>query len=99
MLLRLPGSVQPVFEERLREALPLRAEKVLHRIRETRGGQAVRLDLGRCGSGARASTREAIAALFAAQARKVGLEPRWPDEARPDTFRRPGPSGRPALLL
>ena len=37
-LLRLPGSVKAVFEERLRAALPAQAERVLHRIRETRGG-------------------------------------------------------------
>src|SRR5581483_10799011 len=39
VLLRLPGSVKAVFEERLRANLPLQAERVLHRIRETRGGQ------------------------------------------------------------
>ena len=38
VLLRLPGPVRPVFEERLRAALPLRAERVLRRVRETRGG-------------------------------------------------------------
>ena len=39
VLLRLPGAVKQVFEERLRETMPLAAEKVLHRIRETRGGE------------------------------------------------------------
>src|SRR5262245_31567805 len=39
VLLRLPGSVKVVFEERLRAALPLAADRVLHRIRETRGGE------------------------------------------------------------
>ncbi len=39
VLLRLPGSVKEVFEERLRAALPLRAERVLRRVRETRGGK------------------------------------------------------------
>ncbi len=39
ILLRLPGSVKAVFEERLRAALPLRADRVLNRIRETRGGE------------------------------------------------------------
>jgi len=38
VLLRLPGAVQQVFEERVRGALPLAADKILHRIRETRGG-------------------------------------------------------------
>jgi len=39
VLLRLPGSVKEVFETRIRASLPLRAEKILHRIRETRGGK------------------------------------------------------------
>ncbi|HKO90472.1 MAG TPA: radical SAM protein, partial [Polyangiaceae bacterium] len=34
MPVRLPGSVAELFETRLREALPLRAERVLSRIRE-----------------------------------------------------------------
>lgn len=36
---RLSGSVRPVFIERLKEALPDRAERVLNRIRELRGGK------------------------------------------------------------
>jgi DNA repair photolyase len=36
--LRLAGSVEPVFVERLRAALPLRADRVIARIREMRGG-------------------------------------------------------------
>ncbi|HVP60738.1 MAG TPA: PA0069 family radical SAM protein [Myxococcaceae bacterium] len=98
VLLRLPGSVRPVFEQRLREALPLRADKVRHRIQETRGGKMYDSTWGlrQRGEGQYA---EAIAALFAAQARKVGLEPRWPDEARPDTFRRPERAGAQLSLL
>src|ERR1041384_4709448 len=38
-MLRLPGSVAPYFEERLREKLPLKANRVLSRIREARGGK------------------------------------------------------------
>ena len=38
-LLRLPGAVKQVFEERVRVAMPLAADKILHRIRETRGGK------------------------------------------------------------
>ena len=38
-LLRLPGAVKQVFEERIRAVMPLAADKVLHRIRETRGGE------------------------------------------------------------
>ncbi|MFN2492967.1 MAG: radical SAM protein, partial [Pyrinomonadaceae bacterium] len=36
---RLPGSVAPYFEERLREKLPTKADRVMSRIREARGGK------------------------------------------------------------
>ena len=39
VLLRLPGPVAEVFEERVRAAMPLRVERILHRIRETRDGR------------------------------------------------------------
>jgi DNA repair photolyase len=38
-MLRLPGSVAPYFEERLREKLPMKADRVMSRIREARGGK------------------------------------------------------------
>ena len=38
-MLRLPGSVAPYFEERLREKLPTKADRVMNRIREARGGK------------------------------------------------------------
>ncbi len=38
LLLRLPKHVSDVFIARLREAMPLRAEKVLGRLRDARGG-------------------------------------------------------------
>lgn len=38
VLLRLSGSVRPVFMERLQAALPERARRIEHRIREVRGG-------------------------------------------------------------
>lgn len=37
-LLRLPGSVREVFLHRVREQLPLAADRIEHRIRETRDG-------------------------------------------------------------
>lgn len=37
VLLRLPGSVAGVFEHRLRAAFPLRADKIMRRVAETRG--------------------------------------------------------------
>jgi DNA repair photolyase len=38
-MLRLPGSVAPYFEERLREKLPTKANRVINRILEARGGK------------------------------------------------------------
>lgn len=37
-VLRLPGNVEPVFLERMREAFPDRISKIIHRIQEVRGG-------------------------------------------------------------
>src|SRR4029078_7227095 len=38
-MLRLPGSVAPYFEERLREKLPTKTDRVINRILEARGGK------------------------------------------------------------
>ncbi len=73
ILLRLPGSVKAVFEERLRAELPERAERVLHRIRETRDGELydARFVHRQRGAGAYAA---AISDLFDAASRRVGLD-------------------------
>lgn len=87
-LLRLPGSVKAVFETRLRAALPLAAEKILHRIRETRGGN---LDDSRFGARHRGEGlyAEALSDLFRAHARKVGIPQGMGVLERRDTFCRP----------
>ena len=87
LLLRLPGSVKAVFEERLRAALPERAERVLHRIRETRRGRLYDAHFGTRGRG-EGRYAEAIRSLFEASARKAGLFRR--EEAPSQTpFHRP----------
>jgi DNA repair photolyase len=73
VLLRLPGAVKEVFETRLREALPLRADKVLARIRDTRGGRLYDSTFGRRGVG-EGPYAESIGALFDATARRLGFE-------------------------
>ncbi|HYH95339.1 PA0069 family radical SAM protein [Hyalangium sp.] len=87
-LLRLPGPVKEVFEERLRDKLPLRAERVLHRIRETRGGELSdpRFKHRMRGEGLYAET---IERLFDTTARKVGMRMSTMTEAAPTPFRRP----------
>ena len=73
--LRLPGSVEPVFVERLRESFPLLAEKVLARVREMRGGKlndpnfVSRMQ----GSG---PYIQAVQLLFEQTARRLGLSTR-----------------------
>ncbi len=75
-LLRLPGPVAEVFEERLRAALPLRADKVMRRIRETRDGKLydARFGVRGRGEGVYADT---IQSLFEASARRLGFRPSW----------------------
>ena len=72
VLLRLPGSVKEVFEQRLRAALPLTAARVLHRIRETRGGQLYDSRFGVRGRG-EGPYAAAIHTLFETTATRFGL--------------------------
>ena len=90
VLLRLPGAVAQVFPERLRAAMPLAADKILHRIRETRGGEKLydsRFGVRGRGEGVYAQT---IAQLFDMTVARLGLNRREDDHGeRPSTFRRP----------
>jgi DNA repair photolyase len=88
--LRLPGAVAEVFSERLRDALPLAAEKVLTRVREMRGGK---LNDPRFGARMQGSGRyiETVLELFDVTVRRLGLNRREAAPARASTFRRPGP--------
>lgn len=89
VLLRLPGPVKEVFEQRLRASLPLRAERVLARIRETRGGKMYDARFGVRGRGEGAYA-DAIQSLFQQAAKALGLETAEFARDRPeDTFRRP----------
>ncbi len=73
VLVRLPGSVKQVFEQRLRDALPLVADRVLHRIRETRGGQLYDPRFGVRGRG-EGVYADAIERLFDTTAARLGFE-------------------------
>ena len=70
-MVRLPGSVLPVFQERLTRAVPLRAQAVLSAIRDVRGGGLSRGAFGErmTGQGPR---WQAIEQLFATHARRLG---------------------------
>jgi len=71
-MLRLPGSVLPVFTERLTAAAPLRARAVLSAIRDVRGGALNRGDFGARMTGA-GPRWQMIEQLFATHARRLGL--------------------------
>jgi DNA repair photolyase len=93
VLLRLPGAVKDVFEERIRASLPLRADRILRRIRETRGGKMYDSRFGVRGTG-EGPYAEAIANLFEQTAQKLGFESGRVgqdaiDPPTAETFRRP----------
>lgn len=80
--LRLPGSVEQVFLSRLREVMPLRAERIINRLRDVRGGQL---------SDSRFCERmrghgpywESIRSLFAISKRRYGLKGAYNAEPAP----------------
>jgi DNA repair photolyase len=92
VFLRLPGSVKQVFEERVRAALPLRADKILHKVREARGGKLYdsRAFVRQKGEGPYA---QSALALFEATCKRLGINER--DECVPHapTFQRPVKAG------
>jgi len=83
---RLPGPVAEVFAARLRSELPGRAEKVLTRVREMRGGRLndPRFHQRMRGQGEYAAT---LRRVFDATVARLGFTP-MPEQRR-DTFRRP----------
>jgi DNA repair photolyase len=97
VFLRLPGPVKQVFEERVREVLPLRADKILRKVRDARGGKLydARPFVRQRGDGVYA---ESARALFDATCRRLGLNA-GDDEERPKTFARPAKAGDQLKLL
>jgi DNA repair photolyase len=77
IMVRLPGNVKAVFEERMRAGFPLTVEKVLARTREMHGGK---LNDPRFGHRMRGEGEYAAAVerLFSATAERLGLR-RRPD--------------------
>ena len=111
IFLRLPGPVAPVFEERIRAHLPLRAERILSRVREARGGKLNDPRWGKRMEG-EGPYAEAAYALFERTCKKLGLNQRErtmtahaPDgtidagTTSPTTFRRPPRAGDQLKLL
>jgi DNA repair photolyase len=88
VLLRLPGAVAPVFEEWLRRTQPLRAERILGRISQTRGGAMNQSQFGQRMVG-KGIIAEQIQMLFRKFRDRLGLGRGLPPHSA-QHFRRPG---------
>ena len=95
-LLRLPGSVHPVFEHSLQERLPLRAERILNGLREMRAGKVNTTTFGQrhLGTGHRWQMAQQMYRLWH---KKLGYEP-VPVIDDPTPFRRPGEAEQLSLF-
>lgn len=96
VFLRLPGSVAQVFEERIRASLPLRADRILSRVREARGGKLYDSRFGIRGRGT-GNYADAARALFDSTARRLGMNQDC-HGGRSDSFQRPGRGKQLPLL-
>jgi DNA repair photolyase len=91
VLLRLSGSVEPVFLERMRAAFPERIEKIVHRIQQVRGGKLSESEFFKRYEGHGEHWR-LIEQLFEVASRRAGFDD--DEEDIPNTFRRPEPQLR-----
>ncbi|HEY8188838.1 MAG TPA: radical SAM protein [Pyrinomonadaceae bacterium] len=88
-MLRLPGSVAPYFQERLHEKLPTKANRVLSRIREARGGKLNSSVFGERMRG-KGEYWAATERLFKIHSERLGFNKSKRHTARAETtFRRP----------
>lgn len=88
-MLRLPGSVAPYFEERLRQELPTKADRVMNRIREAREGKLNSSVFGERMRG-KGQYWEAIEKLFRIHTARLGFNKKTPRTTHgSSTFRRP----------
>ncbi len=86
-MLRLPGSVAPYFQQRLREELPTKADRILNRIREARDGKLNSSVFGERMRG-KGAYWEAIHRLFRIHCERLGFN-KQSVRAERNTFRRP----------
>lgn len=92
ILLRLPLEVADLFEEWLRQHYPLKAEHVMNRVRDSRGGKAydAAFHQRQSGSGVYA---DLLGQRFRLIRQKLGLRAGLPP-LRTDLFRKPEASGQ-----
>jgi DNA repair photolyase len=112
IFLRLPGPVKEVFQERIRANLPLRAERILSRVREARKGKLNDPRFGKRMEG-EGPYADAAYALFDQTCKKLGLNQRErpmssrhapdatiaADDTPATTFQRPPRAGDQLKLL
>jgi len=87
-MLRLPGSVAPYFEQRLRELLPTKADRIFSRIREARGGKLNSSVFGERMRG-KGQYWEATERLFKIHCERLGFNQGRTWEGNRNTFQRP----------
>ncbi len=97
VLVRLAKPLDDLFDAWLAEHYPERRERVLARIRDTRGGRISDARFFHRQRG-RGEYAEQIASLFAVTARKLGLDRRLPP-LETAAFRRPARAGEQLPLL
>jgi DNA repair photolyase len=95
-VVRLPWEVSPLFEEWLKAHFPDRAERVMNRIREMRGGKNYDAEFGRRMTG-EGTWAQLIAQRFRRASARHGFSDAWPS-LRLDLFVAPRPA-RPQLDL
>ncbi|HST52489.1 MAG TPA: PA0069 family radical SAM protein [Pyrinomonadaceae bacterium] len=93
-ILRLPGSVAPYFEQRLRERLPAKADKILRRLREVKGGRLNVAEFGERMRG-RGVYWQHVERSFQVHCARLGFnrDEARAYETRAATFRRPSAQG------
>jgi DNA repair photolyase len=88
-MLRLPGNVAPYFEEKLRDKLPTKADRVLNRIREAREGKLNSSAFGERMRG-KGEYWRATERLFRIYCQRLGFNKKHSvQNASKTTFRRP----------
>jgi DNA repair photolyase len=92
-LLRLPGSVKPYFLERLEQTMPLRAQKIVNRIKEVKGGVLNKSEFHDRMRG-EGPYWEMVKKSFEIHTRRLGLnQAKYEMKERRQTFRRPSAQG------
>jgi DNA repair photolyase len=92
-MLRLPGSVAPYFEQKLRERMPTKADRILNRLREARGG---RLNSSEFGERMRGNSEQwrVVEKMFRLHCARLGFnQQKAGEQTLPSTFRRPSAQG------